>query len=216
MIDADDAACLDRIARPVLDQMGQHYISLEGAINDIPQIANICIHPLILDVAQAALGDGFVLANTAVKWCKPGTPQQGLHADWPLQAVARTSPGSVMPPISGLQVFWMLSESTAVNGATRLVPFSHHTRRGPSRSEYPDEVAAVGKPGTMFFFHNGLWHRVGANTTADQHRVMVDNFYLPAYVYRPPQAWPLVKRDIYDACPARLRELMATSVEPLL
>jgi len=214
VIDPWEAERLDRLARPVLDAMGTHYVSLEGAINHIPELADICMHPLVMEVAEAALGEGFILANTAVKWCKPGTPKHGLHADWPLKGVSWSPPGAKMPPISGMQVFWMLSEATEENGATRIVPFSHHTRGNPRSSSYAAEIPVVGKPGSMFLYHNGLFHSVGANTTTDQHRLLVDNFYLPGCVYRPPDAWPLVSRVVYDGCPPRLQELLAASLEP--
>ena len=59
-----------------------------------------------------------------------------------------------------LQAFWMLSEGTADSGSTRIVPFSHHTGRGPSparQGPYPGERIVVGKRGSLFVFHNGLW-----------------------------------------------------------
>ena len=194
--------------------MGNAYISLEGALNHVQELASLCTHPIVLDVAERVLGPGFLLANNvAVKWCKPGTIAGGLHADWPLRAVAATPPGSLTPPWGGMQVFFMLRDATAENGATRIVPFSHHLQRGPTRPEYPQEIPVVGKAGDMFLYHNQLWHRSGANTTTDDYRNLANIYYIPGSLHRPPNSWPLVKRDVCQTFSPRLQELLARSVE---
>ena len=215
LISPEEAQRLDSLVRPMMDPMGNDYISLEGSLNHFPELAQLCIHPLILDIAESVLGEGFIIANNvAMKWCKPGNPQHGLHADWPTSGALRTGPGSPIPPWNGLQVFWMLTDGTPENGATRIVPFSHHTQRAPSRESYPQEIPVTGKKGSAFVYHNGLWHRTGANTTTDQHRMFANIYYMPMWVYRPPSTWPLVKRKIYDSFPPRLQELLVHSVEP--
>ena len=94
LISPEEAERLDSLARPMMDPMGNDYISLEGSLNHIPQLAQLCIHPLILDIAESVLGEGFIIANNvAMKWCKPGTPQHGLHADWPTSGALRAGPG---------------------------------------------------------------------------------------------------------------------------
>ena len=107
----------------------------------------------------------------------------------------------------------MLSDGTAENGATRIVPFSHHTRRGPQRASYDSEIPVVGKRGSLFLYHNGLWHGIGANTTTNKDRFFANAFYIPGAIHRPPDIWPLVTRNIYDTFPPRLQELLVRSVE---
>ena len=215
LLSPEEAERLDSLARSIMDPMGSAYISLEGSLNHIPELAQLCIHPLILDIVQAVFGEGFIIANNAaMKWCKPGTPAHGLHADWPTRGVLPTGPGARIPPWNGLQVFWMLTDSTAENGATQIVPFSHHTQRSPSRDSYLQEIPVTGTKGTAFVYHNGLWHRSGANTTTDQHRMFANIYFTPMCIYRPPTAWPLVKREVYNTFPPRLQELLVHSVEP--
>ena len=209
-----EARRLDERTRAVVDELGDAYISLEGALNDLPELAGLCTHALVMDVAERVLGSGFLLANNvAIKLCKPGTQAGGLHADWPVRAVAAAPPGSLAPPWGGLQVFFMLRDATAENGATRVVPFSHHLQRPPTRTEYPQETPVVGKAGDMFLFHNQLWHRSGQNTTTDDYRNLANIFYIPGSLHRPPEAWPLVKRAVYDTFDKRLQQLLARSVE---
>jgi ectoine hydroxylase-related dioxygenase (phytanoyl-CoA dioxygenase family) len=216
LLGSGEAERLDGLARSIMDSMGAGYVALEGVLNHIPDMAPLCMHPLILEVAEAVLGEGFVIANSvALKWCKPGTKAQGLHGDWPLQAVARSVPGSPTPPWGGLAVRWMLTDFTPENGATRIIPFSHHVQRPPTRDAYPHEIPVTGKKGTAFLYHNGLWHRAAANTTSDQHRMLASLFYIPASSYRPPEAWPHVKREVYAQFPQRLQQLLERAVEPI-
>ena len=76
LLDPQEAERLDGMARSIMESMGSAYISLEGSLNEIPELAPLCTHPLILEIAEAVLGEGYFLANNAaLKWCKPGTPR---------------------------------------------------------------------------------------------------------------------------------------------
>jgi len=214
VLEAAEAKRLEDICRERMEAMGDQYISLEGALNAVPELAPLCTHPIVMGVAEAVLGPGFILANSmAVKWCKPGTKSGGLHADWPIPATARTDADSKTPPWGGLQTFWMLSDGTAENGATVIVPFSHHTNRGPQHRSYPSEMPVVGKRGSLFVYHNALWHQTGANTTTDQHRVFANAFYIPGSIHRSPGSWPLVKREIFQTFQPELQGVLVRSVE---
>jgi len=228
VLEAKEAKKLEGICRERIEAVkaqsghatggGEHYISLEDALNVVPELAPLCIHPLVMEVAEAVLGQDFILAIAQVRWCKPGTKAGALHADWPLRAAAwnysgESSLDSPTPSWGGLQAFWMLSDGTAENGATRIVPFSHHTRRGPQRSSYDSEIPVVGKRGSLFIYHNGLWHAIGANTTTNKDRFFANAFYIPGAIHRPPDIWPLVTRNVYDTFPPRLQELLVRSVE---
>ena len=208
--DPCEAERLDAIARRFMEHQ-EGYISMEGARNQIPELAPLCIHPPILELAEAVLGENFIQANNvAMKWCKPGAKAGGLHADWPLWDVPQ--PWAQFP--TGFQIFWMLTDFTPENGTTVVVPFSHHTRRLPTPNRtYPQEIPIVGKEGSVLLFHNGIWHRSGADTTHDRHHMAANIFYLPWFVNRPKETWPLVKREIYDTFPSRLQELLVRSVE---
>jgi ectoine hydroxylase-related dioxygenase (phytanoyl-CoA dioxygenase family) len=67
--------------------------------------------------------------------------------------------------------------------------------------------------GSLLVFHNNLWHRSGANTTRDQHRMAMNTGYIPWFIDRPKETWPLVKREIHDQLSPRLQELLVRSVE---
>ncbi|MDE0299586.1 MAG: phytanoyl-CoA dioxygenase family protein [Candidatus Poribacteria bacterium] len=213
-LDPREAERLDLAARALMEpkaDTNQRYLSMEDSLNTIPGLAPLCTHPAILELAEAVLGEKFILANTvAMKWCRPGAAAGGLHADWPLNA-GIPQPWPVLP--TGFQAFWMLTDYTADNGATTIVPFSHHSRRPPTQPEYPQEMPLIGKKGDVAVFVNGTWHRSGANTTTDRHRMAANMLYIPDFLNRPRTGWPLVKREVYDQFSPRLQELLERSVE---
>src|SRR5437667_11593537 len=62
LLDPQEAERLDALARPLMThQTG--YVKLEGALNPIPDVAPLCIHPQVLALAEHLLGDPFYLAN---------------------------------------------------------------------------------------------------------------------------------------------------------
>ena len=210
-----EADRLDAIARPIMERQTDDiwgtdgYLSMEGALNVMPELAPLCIHPTILELVEMVLGENFILANNvAMKWCKPAAKAGDLHSagsSKPAQTFAHYS--------TDLQVFWMLTDFTLENGATMVVPFSHHALRSPTQGSYPQETPVVGKKGSVFVFYDRLWHRSGANTSSDQHRMAANILYLPWYIHRSDEQWPRVKHEIYDQFPSRLQELLVRSVE---
>ena len=212
LVDPEEAKHLEALARRLMEHR-EGYISMEGSLNHLPEIAPLCMHPLIMELAERILGEGFHLANNvAMKWCKPGARPGGLHC-----CPADAGGGLPGDPITRLQVFWLLTDYTPENGATRIIPFSQHTGRSPRRDAYPQEIPVIGKRGSVFLFNDCCWHRSGGNTTTDQHRMAACMLYLPAPVETGPgerQMHGWVKRAIYDKFPERLQELFANCVEP--
>ena len=190
LISATRAAELDALARrAVVDcpataegtaSWEGGYSSLEGAINRMPELAELVDHPLLLEIAAGALKtEAFEQYNgVALKWCRPGCGAGALHADWPQNQTEPPWPETC--PM--LQSFWCLTPYTAANGATMCVPFSHHTRRGPSRDDYSHhEIPILCPAGSVVLFVSGMWHRQGANTSEDEHRMAANIAYTPTY-----------------------------------
>lgn len=210
LLDPSEAERLDALARPLMaNRTG--YVKLEGALNPIPELAPLCIHPAVLEIVRHLLGENFYLANNVcMMWCQPGAPGGGLHSDWPLHRVPQPWPR--WPFL--VQTMWMLTDFTSENGATRIVPGSHLAGRPPTPNrEYPHEMPAVGQKGSVLIWHGALWHRNGPNTTTDGHRMGANAAYIPWVVHRPPEGWPLVRRELYEGFPDRLKQLLERSVE---
>ncbi|MSR84449.1 MAG: hypothetical protein EXS58_16260 [Candidatus Latescibacteria bacterium] len=209
LLDEEEAARLDTQARQLMaDRSG--YVKLEGALNPIPALAPLCIHPAVLRLAERFLGAPFYLVNNAcMMWCQPGAPGGHLHADWPLGDVPQPYP----PWPLLLQTMWMLTDFTAENGATRLVPGTHLSGKPPGTTEDGGEVPALGRRGAVLIWLGGVWHRNGANTSVDQHRMGANVAYIPRFVHRP-ELWPRVRREVYQGFPEQLQQLLERSVEP--
>ena len=203
-LDPREAEHLDNLAR-ILMEPRQGYISMETSLNHIPELAPLCIHPTLVELAEKMLGKDFILANNvAMKWCKPGAPAGPLHWGGRFKDI---------PHLTEFQVFWMLTDFTAENGATLAVPFSHHTGRPPGRTAYPQEIPLVGTKGSVLIFDGRIWHRSGANTTSGKHRMAANMMYLPGSVDRGGE-WPLVTRERYHEFPPQLQTMLVQSVAP--
>ena len=58
LIDPSEAERLDVLARPLMPYKNG-YIKLEGALNHIPDLAPLCMHPMVLELAEHFLGKEF-------------------------------------------------------------------------------------------------------------------------------------------------------------
>ena len=65
-----------------------------------------------------------------------------------------------------LQALVMIDDFTADNGATRLLPSSHHSDSRPSEEFFEENSeVAIGKAGDVVFFDSLVWHAGGFNNT---------------------------------------------------
>ena len=191
-------------------------------------------HPVVLGLAEYRLGDGIQLIGSDVKWTRPGTPASGIHADVPLGWFAEQG----LPPPENIsfivQCNWMLTDFTRENGATLILPMSHrlevpnmwpgengemrymNDRVRGIRAELEDGdpvghmVAAEGGAGSAVVFLGAMWHRAGANITADEDRVGVLTPYHARWVepgYGLGLKDSLLLRSVRDRMPEQVRKM---------
>lgn len=185
--------------RQLPDSLNQHLSSLFNHLKpgELEIFLPLITHPIVLELAQYKLGDGMQLVGSDVKWTPPGSPESGIHADVPLGWFAEAGlpmPGNICFLV---QCNWMLTDFTAENGATELLPLSHlmeapnmwvgddgeprhmndRVKRLRKELESGDPmghlVAAEGTAGSAVVFLGAMWHRAGANVTTNQNRVGV-------------------------------------------
>ena len=135
----------------------------------------------------------------------PGIERGEFHADWPYN---QRSPARIPAPYPDIPMhfvtFWMLTDFTADNGATLIVPRSHRKKDNPSSpgtslSSHPQEQQLLGPAGTVAVLDARLWHAIAPNKT-QQERVAVIIRYAPWWLNLDPLRPGTIDRsDIVDA-----------------
>ncbi|HVA82196.1 MAG TPA: phytanoyl-CoA dioxygenase family protein [Candidatus Binataceae bacterium] len=131
-----------------------------GLVARSPACRELVMHPLVLSAAGKLLAHagGLQLHVTQVIAIDPGEPVQQIHRDqWAYNH---------FPFPKGYQVqcatIWAMSDFTARNGATRVVPGSHlyEDRRHFTEA---DTVPAEMAKGSVLLYAGNLYHGAGAN-----------------------------------------------------
>jgi ectoine hydroxylase-related dioxygenase (phytanoyl-CoA dioxygenase family) len=130
-------------------------------------------HPLLLEVIENLLDDRPILMRTQGIRLLPGAPAQQYHRDdlcIPIAHSGRTLSVSVM---------LALSDFTAENGATHVVPDSHLREVSEVEDDVGGAVAASMKPGSVLIMLSQLIHGAGSNTTAKPRTGVFANYCVP-------------------------------------
>ena len=132
-----------------------------------PTLCKLMTHP-----TTEHLGDRHLLEN-CVKWqlnvtaalqIGPGARDQVLHREEDLYPYWTPPRPNLI-----LACMWAISEFTATNGGTQIVPGSH--LREADRAAEPEEIVrAEMPPGSVLFWLGGTLHGGGANLTRDDWR----------------------------------------------
>ncbi|REE07473.1 ectoine hydroxylase-related dioxygenase (phytanoyl-CoA dioxygenase family) [Paraburkholderia sp. BL27I4N3] len=170
--------------------------------------ADIILTDRILDWAEACL-DGanydIQLGSAQVLEVWPGAPTQVIHQDGgyaPFHLRGADKPEVIASCIIALTDF------TADNGATRVIPGTHKLDIDWNEvSHRPETVPAVMRAGSGMFFTGKVAHGAGANMSNAPRRGMTLCFY--AGYLKPEEAHTLViSRERARQLPPRLRQLL--------
>ena len=136
-------------------------------------------HPRILGLARHLLGKDCVLGDLSGVSIGPGSEGGAWHLDNPLTQLPEPLPDFPL----GIQVAWMIDDFRSENGATRVVPRSHLTRRKPNwkKGEQPTELALEGPAGSAAIWLGSTWHRAGPNQTDRPRRALI-SFYQCSWI----------------------------------
>jgi len=166
---------------------------------------DMIVHDLVDDLIGHILGNSFILSTLSANIAKPGGMRMGLHTDqwWmpqpviPGESIVKASeitriavPEFLAPDISlGISpavvanTMWMLSDFSATNGSTEVVPGSHLSGahpRGGDQSDY-NIVQPEAPAGTLMVFDGRLWHGTGANKGNDERLGVLATFCAPQF-----------------------------------
>jgi ectoine hydroxylase-related dioxygenase (phytanoyl-CoA dioxygenase family) len=112
-------------------------------------------HPAVMELLRGTLIQPQVSIVNAIE-IHPGETAQFLHQDDTVFPIVRPHPPLIV------NIMWALTEFTAENGATRLVPRSQDAIE---LDEDPSIVTAEMEPGSVLVWTGGLFHGGGANRT---------------------------------------------------
>ena len=163
------------------------------------------VHPSVLPLVEAVLDAGCLISSLSSITILPGEIAQPIHADDQLLPI----PKPHVPTVCNSM--WALTDFTAANGATRLVPGSHRADHSPDYGQPYDSIAAEMPRGSVLIWHGSLWHGGGANTT-DTPRVGIAMNYCAGYIRQQENQQLGIPREVAARFEPRLRELVGYSV----
>ena len=178
-----------------------------------PILARLVEDPTLLRLARSLLGDDCVIADLSLNSIGPSTDNGNWHVDVPLGQLPEPLPDF---PLT-LQNVWMIDDFTVANGATRVIPRSHVTRKKPTwkSGDMSQEVAITGPAGSMAIWQSSTWHKPGANTT-DRPRRAVLCYFSRSWVKAYSDLRPLISAQQAAAMSPTLRYLLGFSANPLV
>jgi ectoine hydroxylase-related dioxygenase (phytanoyl-CoA dioxygenase family) len=221
---SDGVVVVDRLAEPTLmdrvraelapfmtatrtgrDEFSGHRTRRTGGlIARSPSARELVTHPTVLAAVGKALGHAtnFQLHLTQVIAIGPGEPMQTIHRDqWAFD---------FFPFPKGYEVqcntIWAMTDFTAANGATRIIPGSHHFEHRLQFGESDTEAAEMEK-GSVLFYTGSLYHGGGANRS-DAVRCGVNITYNVAWLRQEENQYLAVPCDIARTLPVDLLRVM--------
>ena len=195
---------LDATAAGGDDFAGRRTRRTGGLIARSVTCRDLVMHPLVLGALRVALGhvSSFQLHLTQIIAIGPGEPAQLIHRDqWAYD---------FFPFPKGFEVqcntIWAMSDFTAENGATRVIPGSNHL---DDRLEFADsetEPAEMAK-GSVLFYTGSLYHGGGANRS-DALRYGVNITYNASWLRQEENQYLSVPLEIARTLPVDLLRVM--------
>ena len=139
--------------------LGQRTKRLGSLFRRSDAARELAIHPLVMALCDRVLSPlcaRYQLNFSGVMHLEPGAEAQTLHRDGVLYPIMHPHPPIIMPAV------WALTDFTAENGGTQLVPASHLWQH--DREPYEDEVIRTEMPaGSLLIYTGGTYHGGGQN-----------------------------------------------------
>lgn len=127
-------------------------------------------HPAVLPVVERVLDRGCLVSSLSSIGIDAGESAQPIHADDQVIPLPKPHVAVIC------NTMWALTNFTAANGATRLVPGSHRADRSPVPFEEMPSIPAEMPRGSVLVWHGSLWHGGGANQTGTRRLGIAMNY----------------------------------------
>jgi hypothetical protein len=220
----DGVVVVDRIVRPeIMDEVAQELRPFTeatplgaddfsgrrtrrtgGLIARSPKCRELVMHPTVLGGVGKMLGHAtsFQLHLTQIISIGPGEPAQTIHRDqWAFD---------FFPFPRGYEVqcntIWAMTDFTADNGATRVIPGSNRFDDKLRFVESDTEPAEMAK-GSVLFYTGSLYHGAGANRSKDI-RTGINITYNVSWLRQEENQYLSVPLDVARTLPVDLLRLM--------
>ena len=186
------------------------------------RMADIATHPLYLPAAERIVNQpvrywtgeyrhemspGLRIGVTQIIQIGPGQPAQILHRDdWAFLWRHPTNGREAR-----LQIMIAMSEFSAANGGTLVIPGSH--RWDDERIPRPEEaISTEMKPGSALLFVGSLYHGGGANRTTDQYRTGFGMGLDAGNIRQEENMYLSMPREVVASYPEQIQRLLGWSV----
>jgi ectoine hydroxylase-related dioxygenase (phytanoyl-CoA dioxygenase family) len=207
-VNADFRAPFDELGRLDEDDFnGYKTLRIGGVLGISHAAADLVEHPRVLAAADAVLlpnCDNYRVGSLTGIEILPGEDDQVLHVDdsvYPLRL------GSTQLQISAM---WALEDFTAENGATRVVPGSHHTPvyTGFRMDESDDAIVQAVMPrGSLLLYLGSTLHGGGANHSETPRAGLINTYAL---------GWLRQEENQFLNVPREVAETQSTTIQRLM
>lgn len=186
------------------DFNGYKTLRLSSVVARAPSSGPLFTHPLVIAMADACLLENClnyrIGSATAIEiW--PGETAQELHRDAHCYHVE--IPGIELQ----ISALWAISDFTAENGPTQVIPGSHRWETGRRPSESDPVVEAVMPAGSVLFYLGNTFHGGGANKS-DKPRIALVNTYSLGWLRQEENMYLAIPLEVAEGLPDDLRRIL--------
>lgn len=165
-------------------------------------------HPRVLGLLDRLLLPNYLLSQVQAISIAPDETAQFLHYDDGMYPVPRPR-----PPLSAATI-WAISDFTADNGATVVIPGSHRWDDHRKPNDADTHLSVAMPAGSVVFFLGTLWHGGGPNHTHDERRLAITAQYCEPWL-RPQEAFTLsTPQATVGAVSENIRRMLGYSIHP--
>jgi ectoine hydroxylase-related dioxygenase (phytanoyl-CoA dioxygenase family) len=165
-----------------------------------PLFEAIAENGTVLPLVERVLDKGCLVSSLSSIAILPGEAAQPVHADDQLIPL----PKPHVPLVCN--TMWAITDFTADNGATRLMPGTHRADASPELGREYETVPAEMRAGSVLVYHGSLWHGGGPNRTGAR-RVGVAMNYCAGWVRQQENQQLGIPLEVARRFSPRLRKL---------
>lgn len=162
------------------------------------------VHASVLPIVEGVLDPGCLISSLSSIAIDPGETAQPIHADDMVIPLEKPH----LPIVCNSM--WALTDFTAANGATRLVPGSHR-KPNPEYAGAYETIAAEMPKGSVLIWDGALWHGGGANASQAR-RVGLAMNYCAGFIRQQENQQLGIPLDTVRGFSPRLQELVGFGV----